>query len=148
MCTIVIKAVTSLNRTSCIKLYKNYAQSRLFSGIALKSIPDCILIGPPGKPQKFTVDVNPSNPRQLFLTWEKPAVFTDAIQRYELQERVRGGSWQKVMIGGTVTKFNVTASTPTTSYDFRIRAHDQLTWSEYTDTFTIVSMDGKFAHVI
>ena len=70
-------------------------------------------------------------------------MFTDSIQRYELQERVRGGSWRKLMIGGTVATFNVTASTPATSYDFRIRARDQLAWSEYTDVFTVVSMDGK-----
>ena len=38
MCTIVIEALTPLNRTSCIKMYKNNARSRLFGRIAKKSI--------------------------------------------------------------------------------------------------------------
>ena len=38
MCTIAIQALTPLNRTSRIKLYKNIARSRLFSRIAKRSI--------------------------------------------------------------------------------------------------------------
>ena len=38
MCTIAIEALTPLYRTSCIKLYKNIARSRLFCRIAKKSI--------------------------------------------------------------------------------------------------------------
>ena len=38
MCTIVIEALTPLDRTSCIKMYKNNARSRLFCRIAKRSI--------------------------------------------------------------------------------------------------------------
>ena len=38
MCTIAIEALTSLNRTSRIKMYKNIARSRLFCRIAKRSI--------------------------------------------------------------------------------------------------------------
>ena len=38
MCTIVIEAVTPFCRTSCIKLYKDIARSRLFCRIAKRSI--------------------------------------------------------------------------------------------------------------
>ena len=34
MCTIMIEALTPLNRTSCIKIYENSARSRLFGRIA------------------------------------------------------------------------------------------------------------------
>ena len=34
MCTIVIEVLTPLDRASCIKMYKNNAQSRLFRRIA------------------------------------------------------------------------------------------------------------------
>ena len=38
MCTIVIEALTPLDRISCIKMYKNNARSRLFCRIAKRSI--------------------------------------------------------------------------------------------------------------
>ena len=38
MCTIAIEALTPLDRTSRIKLYKNIARSRLFCRIAKRSI--------------------------------------------------------------------------------------------------------------
>ena len=38
MCTILIEALTPLNRISCIKMYKNTARSRLFCRIAKRSI--------------------------------------------------------------------------------------------------------------
>ena len=38
MCTILIEGLTPLNRTSCIKMYKNNARSRLFCRIAKRSI--------------------------------------------------------------------------------------------------------------
>ena len=38
MCTIAIEALTSLHRTSRIKMYKNIARSRLFCKIARRSI--------------------------------------------------------------------------------------------------------------
>ena len=38
MCTILIEALMPLNRTSCIKMYKNNARSRLFRRIAKRSI--------------------------------------------------------------------------------------------------------------
>ena len=40
MCTILIEALTPLDRTSRIKMYKNNARSRLFSRIAKRSIND------------------------------------------------------------------------------------------------------------
>ena len=38
MYTIVIETLTPLSRTSCIKMYKNDARSRLFGRIAIRSI--------------------------------------------------------------------------------------------------------------
>ena len=38
MCTIAIEALTPFNRTSRIKMYKNFARSRLFRRIAKRSI--------------------------------------------------------------------------------------------------------------
>ena len=38
MCTILIEGLTPLNRTSCTKMYKNNARSRLFCRIAKRSI--------------------------------------------------------------------------------------------------------------
>ena len=44
MCTILIEALTPLNRTSCIKMSKNNARSRLFRRIAKRSIKALIRI--------------------------------------------------------------------------------------------------------
>ena len=44
MWTIVIEALTPLDRTSCIKMYKNNARSRLFCRIAKRSITSSYLI--------------------------------------------------------------------------------------------------------
>ena len=38
MCTIAIEPLTPLNRTSCIKVYKDIARSKLFCRIAKRSI--------------------------------------------------------------------------------------------------------------
>ena len=40
MCTIPVEALTPLDRTSRIKMYKNIARSRLFCRIAKRSIKD------------------------------------------------------------------------------------------------------------
>eukprot|EP00795_Rhopilema_esculentum_P003659 gene3659-14900_t len=101
--------------------------------------------GGPSAPLNFLVQINPAWPRQLILSWKEPTSSSDSIRRYEIYQSIEKEAWEKNEVARATMKLNVTSTRPGSEYRFKIRARDAITWGQFTDVLTVISMDDTIA---
>ena len=95
----------------------------------------------PSKPMNFRVRLDPSKPRTLNLSWDRPGSYMNSISHYEIHSNT-GGQWKMYQLGGTTTTLKIKTAKTGTKYNFKLRARDSDSWGEFTDVVSVTTING------
>lgn len=135
---------TSINVTglssSTSYLFRVAAVNSVGTGSFTSSFGPVTTLTPPVVPETPTaVTASGATSNSLSVSWSAPSVDGGAtIDVYQLERSTDGINW--TLVSATATSpYSVTGLSASTSYTFKVRAHNSVGWGPYSDSSTAVS---------